>query len=159
MKNRIEILREKKLIGMNLKMSLVNNKTFLLWNFFMKRKAEIENPVGSDMYSMQVYDNGYYENFNPANEFVKWAGVEVSDFEKIPDGMESYVLKGGKYVVFDYKGNPKNGGEAFKYIFQEWLPTSRYALDDREHFEVLGEKYKNDSNESEEEIWIPIKEI
>ncbi|WP_296147848.1 GyrI-like domain-containing protein [uncultured Flavobacterium sp.] len=157
MKNRIEILSEKKLIGMNLKMSLVDNKTFLLWSSFRKRKAAIENAVGSDMYSMQVYDKGYYENFNPGNEFVKWAGVEVSGFENIPDGMESYILKGGKYVVFDYKGNPKNGGEAFKYIFQEWFPLSEYVLDDREHFEILGEKYKNDSDESEEEIWIPIK--
>lgn len=157
MKKRIEIFPEKKLIGMNLKMSLVDNKTFLLWSSFMKRKVAIENAIGSDMYSMQVYDKGYYENFNPGNEFVKWAGVEVSGFENIPDGMESYVLKGGKYVVFDYKGNPKNGGEAFKYIFQEWFPLSEYVLDDREHFEVLGEKYKNDSDESEEEIWIPIK--
>ncbi len=157
MKYRIEILPEKKLIGMNVKMSLAANKTFLLWNSFMKRKIEIENTVGSDMYSMQVYDKGYYENFNPANEFVKWAGVAVSGFENIPYGMESYVLKGGKYVVFDYKGNPKNGGEAFKYIFQEWLPASEYILDDREHFEVLGEKYNNDSEESEEEIWVPIK--
>ena len=157
MKYRIEILPEKKLIGMNVKMSLAANKTFLLWNSFMKRKIEIENTVGSEMYSMQVYDKGYYENFNPANEFVKWAGLEVSGFENIPNGMESYVLKGGKYVIFDYKGNPKNGGEAFKYIFQEWLPASGYILDDREHFEILGEKYNNDNKESEEEIWIPIK--
>ena len=123
----------------------------------MKRKMAIVNAVGFEMYSMQVYDKGYYENFNPANEFVKWAGVEVSSFENIPDGMEGYVLKGGKYAVFDYKGNPKNGGEAFKYIFQEWLPESGHVLDDREHFEVLGEKYKNDNDESEEEIWVPIK--
>jgi len=157
MKHRIEILPEKKLIGMNLKMSLAANKTFLLWSSFMKRKVEIENAVGSEMYSMQVYDKGYYKNFNPANEFVKWSCLEVSSFENIPDGMESYILKGGKYVVFDYKGNSKNGGEAFKYIFQEWLPASGFVLDDREHFEVLGDKYKNDSDESEEEIWVPIK--
>jgi AraC family transcriptional regulator len=37
------------------------------------------------------------------------------------------------------------------------LPNSAYALDDRAHFEVLGEKYKNNDPSSEEEIWIPIK--
>jgi len=31
-------------------------------------------------------------------------------------------------------------------------------LDNRPHFEVLGEKYKNGDPESEEEIWIPVKE-
>ena len=71
--------------------------------------------------------------------------------------MEAYVLTGGKYAVFDYKGNPNNGGEAFQYIFQEWLPESGFSLDNRPHFEILGAKYKNNSDESEEEIWVPIK--
>jgi AraC family transcriptional regulator len=37
------------------------------------------------------------------------------------------------------------------------LPNSNYHLDDRPHFEILGEKYKNADPGSEEEIWIPIK--
>jgi AraC family transcriptional regulator len=37
------------------------------------------------------------------------------------------------------------------------LPNSAYELDDREHFELLGEKYKNNDPNSEEEIWIPIR--
>jgi AraC family transcriptional regulator len=37
------------------------------------------------------------------------------------------------------------------------LPNLGYTLDDRAHFEVLGEKYKNNDPLSEEEIWIPIK--
>ena len=32
-----------------------------------------------------------------------------------------------------------------------------YTLDDRPHFEILGEKYKNQDPDSEEELWIPIK--
>jgi AraC family transcriptional regulator len=38
------------------------------------------------------------------------------------------------------------------------LPLSKeYELDDRPHFEILGDKYKNNDPNSEEEIWIPIK--
>jgi AraC family transcriptional regulator len=44
----------------------------------------------------------------------------------------------------------------FQHIFSEWLPNSDYRLADRAHFEVLGEKYKNNDPSSEEEIWIPI---
>lgn len=157
MKFRIENLTEKKLIVLPQKMSLSENKTFLLWNSFMKRKSEIENVLGADLYSIQIYEKDYFDGFDFHKEFLKMAGVEVNYFENIPDKMEGYVLKGGKYAVFDYKGNPKNGGEAFQYIFQEWLPASGWALDDRAHFEILGEKYKNGDDESEEEIWIPIK--
>jgi AraC family transcriptional regulator len=37
------------------------------------------------------------------------------------------------------------------------LPKSEYELDYRPHFEILGEKYKNNDQLSEEDIFIPIK--
>ena len=43
----------------------------------------------------------------------------------------------------------------FSNINGTWIAKSDYNLDDRPHFEVLGEKYIN--ADSEEEIWIPIK--
>jgi AraC family transcriptional regulator len=30
------------------------------------------------------------------------------------------------------------------------------VLDNRPHFEILGEKYKQGSTDAEEEIWIPV---
>jgi AraC family transcriptional regulator len=154
---RIENLPDKKLVVLTQKMSISENKTFLLWNSFMKRKGEIQNAIGSDLFSIQIYESDYFDRFNPKKEFLKMAGVEITSFGNIPDRMEAFVLKSGKYAVFEYKGNPKNGGEAFQYIFQEWLPNSGFSLDNRPHFEILGTKYKNESDESEEEIWIPIK--
>ena len=154
---RIENHPEKKLIVLKQKMSISENKTFLLWNSFMKLKGEIKNTIGSDLYAVQIYEGDYFENFNPQKEFLKMAGVEVNSLENISDEMEAYVLETGKYAVFNYQGNPNKGGEAFQYIFQEWLPNSGFSLDNRPHFEILGAKYKNDSDDSEEEIWIPIR--
>ena len=37
------------------------------------------------------------------------------------------------------------------------MPASEYILDKRPHFEILGEKYKNDDPASEEEVWIPVR--
>lgn len=154
---RIENLREKKLIVLSQKMSIADNKTFLLWNLFMKRKDEIQNTIGSDLYSIQIYKKDYFQIFKPENEFIKMAGIEVNSYEIIPKMLETYILNSGKYAVFQYIGNPNNGHEAFQYIFQKWLPNSGFTLDNRPHFEILGSKYKNNNNESEEEIWIPIK--
>jgi AraC family transcriptional regulator len=47
--------------------------------------------------------------------------------------------------------------KTFEYIFETWLPNSDYLVDNRLHFELLGEKYKNKDLDSEEEIWIPIQ--
>jgi AraC family transcriptional regulator len=156
MEARIELLPAKKLVGYKVRMSLANNKTALAWSIFMPRKNEIQHQAGSNLFSLQVYDPLYFDDFSPANEFDKWAAVEVSRYENIPEGMESFDLPGGLYAVFDYKGLSTDTA-IFNYIFTSWLPASRFHLDDRPHFEILGDKYKNGLPDSEEEIWIPIR--
>jgi len=157
MKPRIERLNEKKLVGKRLTMSLTDNKTGELWKNFMPRRKEITNSLTSDVISMAVYKPTHFANFKPTNEFEKWATVEVADFDNVPNEMETFVLPGGLYAVFDYKGL-SNDPSIFQHIFGTWLPSSDYVLDDRPHFEMLGEKYKNNDPNSEEEIWIPIRQ-
>ncbi len=155
MQPRIETLKEKKLVGVKMKMSLAEDGTFALWQSFMPRLKEIADRTSDDKFSMQIYeDAAALGDFR--REFEKWAAVEVEDFAEVTGDLETFVLRGGLYAVFDYKGEGADG-HIFKYIFTEWLPASRYALDDRPHFEILGEKYKNGDPNSEEQIWIPIK--
>ena len=151
---KIKSIQEKKLIGKRLQMSLANNKTFQLWRSFMPLKNQILNNVNTDMISMQVYSQAMRLG-DLDQVFEKWAAVEVSDFENVPEGMESFILEGGEYAVFDYKGL-NTDPQIFIDIFGTWLPNSNYEIADRPHFEVLGEKYKNGDPNSEEEIWIPI---
>lgn len=154
---KIETLPVKKLIGTRIKMSLSDNKTGALWRSFMPRRKEILNPVTSELFSMQVYE----QPFSPGDwqqEFYKWAAVEVFDFDAIPDGMAALIMPGGLYAIFHYIGTSTDI-RIFQYIFGIWLPESGYTLDHRPHFEILGEKYKNADPTSEEDIYIPIKLI
>jgi AraC family transcriptional regulator len=153
---RIEKLDDKKLIGKRQTMSLANNKTGELWKSFMPRRRDILNKLTNDMISMQVYKPTHFANFKPTNEFEKWASVEVANFDNVPNDMETFNLTGGLYAVFDYKGLSTDHS-TFQYIFGTWLPSSDYDLDDRPHFEVIGDKYKNNDPTSEEEIWIPVR--
>lgn len=138
-------------------MSFNNNRTRELWKSFMPVRHELVNKVSNDVISMQLYKPSYFVSFDPVMEFEKWATVEVNDFDNIPADLETFTLSNGCYAVFDYKGL-SNDVRIFQYIFQNWLPASDYLLDDRAHFEVLGEKYRNNDPDSEEEIWIPIKQ-
>jgi len=156
MEPRIEILKEKKLIGKHIVMSLADNKTAELWKSFMPRRKEVTNILTSEFISMAIYKPTHFMDFKPTHEFEKWAVIEVYDFDIVPNDMETFTLKGGRYAVFDYKGS-SNDIRIFQYILGEWLPNSDFLLDDRPHFEVLGDKYKNADPNSEEEIWIPIK--
>ncbi len=153
---RIETTNEKKLVGKRLTMSFANYKVAELWQSFLPLRKDITNNLTNDLISLVIYKPTHFTDFKPTNEFERWATVEVTDFDNVPNEMESFILPSGYYAVFDYKGSSADNS-IFQYILGTWLPNSNYVLDDRPHFEVLGDKYKNNDPTSEEEIWIPIK--
>ncbi len=157
MLSKITTLHEKKFVGKKIKMSFSQNKTFELWQSFMPLRKEIQNVIGSELYSIEIYDKFFFNNFDANNEFEKWAAVEVKDFDKNTPNFETLILPTGLYAVFIHKGAASEAEKTYEYIFRTWLPTSNYLLDARPHFAVMGEKYKIDDRNSEEEIWIPIK--
>lgn len=146
-------LPKKLLVGKHLTMSMADNTTGQLWQSFMPVKNTISHKTGTDLFSLQLYPPDYFLAFDPHTPFTKWAAVEVSEVAHIPEGMEVLLVEGGLYAVFPHTGM---GTEIFSFIFSEWLPRSGYTLANRPHFELLGEKYKQGSDDSEEEIWIPV---
>lgn len=154
---RIKTIKEKKLVGKRLTMSFANYKVVELWQTFMPKRKTITNNLTNDLISMVIYKPNHFADFEPTNEFERWATVEVSDFDHVPADMETFVLQSGQYAVFNHKGDAKEFAKNFQYILGTWLPSSDYDLDNRPHFEVLGDKYKNNDPTSEEEIWIPIQ--
>jgi AraC family transcriptional regulator len=157
MNYRIARLPAKTFVGKQLTMSLANNRTVDLWRSFMPFRKQILHTLGPDLYSLQVYPPYYFHHYNPAIAFTKWAAVEVESANNLPAEMEVFNLPAGMYAVFVHKGSQLDHS-TFNYIFSTWLPASiEYQLDDRPHFELLGEKYRRDDPASEEEIWIPVK--
>jgi AraC family transcriptional regulator len=154
---RIETINEKKLVGKRMTMSYADYRIGQLWGSFMPRRKYIKDNMNDDLISMVIYQPTHFVDFKPTNEFERWATVEVASFNNVPDEMETYTLPSGLYAVFLYKGTSADISIFYQNIFTVWLPNSEYVLDDRAHFEILGEKYKNNDPTSEEEIWIPIK--
>ncbi|MBI9051904.1 MAG: GyrI-like domain-containing protein [Anaerolineaceae bacterium] len=158
MEPKIIDLSSKILVGMHVSMSLADNKTGDLWRAFMPRRREVVNRVDENFISMQVYQKGEQNHFLPTTVFDKWAVVEVSDADEIPEGMETYVMQGGKYAMFVHHGSANEFPKTMQSIFGEWMPRSDYQLDDREQFEVLAENYDPIDVNAREEVWIPIRE-
>ncbi len=139
-------------------MSLANNRTQELWQGFIPQIGQIQNRIGSEFFSVEVYnDASFFEHFSPEKLFEKWAAVPVSHLDFIPSAMEPLEILKGLYAVFPYKGKASEAHKAYAYIFGTWIPNSDYFLDYRPHFAIMGEKYKNEDPKSEEELWIPIR--
>ncbi|MCW7488513.1 GyrI-like domain-containing protein [Leptospira meyeri] len=157
MDSKITSIEKKYLVGKKIEMSLVESVTPVLWKSFVPSIGSIQNRVSKEMISLSVYPIDYFQNFNPNRIFTKWAGVEVFSLTDLSEGMEVLEIPAGLYSVFLYKGLASEAGPFFQWIFREWFPNSGYDLDNRPHFEILGEKYKNDDPSSEELVYIPIK--
>jgi AraC family transcriptional regulator len=158
MEPKIVDIPPKKLVGARIINSLAEDKTGVLWQQFMPRRKMIKNRVNTDYWSVQNYKNFDPASFTEDTQFEKWAAVEVSAYEDLPDGLETFDLPAGKYAIFIFHGLASEYHKALRYIYESWLPSSGYELDERPQFEIMGSKYygPTDAN-SEEETWIPIK--
>ena len=158
MEPEIKTLPETKIAGMRLNMSFAANRTKELWEGFMPKVKEFKSRAGQEFYSVENYnDPHFFRILSPHKEFEKWAGVKVKNFGSVPAEMETFTIPEGLYAVFPYRGKATEAPKAYQYIFGVWIPDSDFLIDDRPHFAVMGEKYKNESPDSEEEIWIPLK--
>ncbi len=146
------------LAGLNTQLSLSEYNITSLWQAFMPVRKSIPNTSNNNLFAVSVYPASYFQQFNPATLYTKWAAVQVDSFDHVPPALQTLRIPKGLYAVFKYKGLSSDMS-IFQYIFQDWLPNSGYVLDNRPHLEVLGEKYKNNAADSEEDIWIPVSKM
>ena len=145
-------------------MSITTNQntpqdTYKLWKTFIPRLKDIEHRKDQNLFSIQLFHSHLdFAAFSPETEFQKWAAVEVTKKESVPDGLKSLNIKSGEYAIFIHHGPSVNFPKTAQYIFGMWLPNSIYEFDARPQFEIMGPDYKGpDDEDSQEEVWIPIK--
>lgn len=93
---RIEARAPGQFIGISMEMSLMEDKTGLLWRSFMPRRHEVMYRANTDVVSLQVYPKGYFAEFNPMGVFRKWALVEV-EFGNLSAEKGDHEERGGAF--------------------------------------------------------------
>ena len=145
------------LAGVKTEMSFSNNKTADLWAELMPKKHLLPTK-NHQLFSIEVYpDVSFFKTFDPWAKFTKWAAAEVETTENLPENIASLEMPTGLYAKFVYQGKASEAAAFYAKIFGGWLPNSDFVLANRPHFAVMGEKYKGESEDSEEEIYIPIE--
>ncbi|WP_250435103.1 GyrI-like domain-containing protein [Hanstruepera flava] len=124
---------------------------------FMPRRQEIINRVGTHSFSIQDYADQDFNKITPQTTFNKWVAVEVENHNHIPEDMQPFILKGGDFLVVDYKGSLADFPKLWQTILTDWLPNSKYELDNRPHFEKLPESYNPQNTINEEQVWVPVR--
>ena len=122
-----------------------------LWKKFMPNKFKVTSTLNEELIALQNYKD--FSNTNLA--FDIWACAEVSDLNNIPEGLSGLTIPAGEYAVFVLKG--MDAGTLYREILSDWLPNSGFEVDSRPHFQVMGKRYINNSDKSEEDVYLPIK--
>jgi AraC family transcriptional regulator len=129
-----------------------------LWNKFLPRMVEIENPVRDGV----AY--GIMKNYEPPDTtagedqmgaFDYLACIEVTDKGKVPDSMEYWEIPEQKYAVFTFPFSKLI--ETYNYALRVWLPKSGYIYGDGPEFEYYPPNFGS-TEDSEMKYYIPVKE-
>lgn len=149
---------ETRLIGSRRRMSFVTDRTSELWREFRAIRPRVADEVGSESYSVKVFDGSYsFEKFDPTAEFDKWAAAAVMQTADVPDGLEPLTIPAGKYAEFLHVGPASEASKLFADILGRRIPRSEFELDLRPHFEILPEDYDPFSPQATERVLIPIR--
>lgn len=86
--------------------------------------------------------------------------LTVPEATPVEGEIGSMTIAGGSYAVAQFELNEDQYGEAWNYVYGEWLPGSGYQPDDRPSLEV----YRNDPNEHPEhkhlvDICVPVRPL
>jgi len=102
----------------------------------------------------------YYDdpNVTPTEDLRSHAGV-LWEGGTVPDGLEEVQLAGGRYAVLHFKGSYAGLGEAYGYLYGEWLSSSQESLRDAPSYE----HYLNNPNDTAPadlltDIYMPLAE-
>jgi len=144
-----------KIIGIRCFSNNKNGEIPRAWDEFNKRYNEIQNRISN--YVLGVCE--YVENFDheSSDKFEYICCCEVSNADQVPEGMVAKEIPAQKYARFKHMGSTENLGNTYNKIYGEYIPENNLILEPAADFELYGEEFKFDSEDSIMYIYIPVK--
>jgi AraC family transcriptional regulator len=138
-------------VGISHKGEAQDERTENLWEQLNARFHEIP---GADP------DTGYGVHCWNGSERKYLAGMAVRGADKIeiPEGMTSCQLDNHAYVVFPHCGSTDQLDETINWIYDTWLPGSRYQSLENYFFELYDDHFQPGSEDSILFIFVPVEE-
>ena len=123
------------------------------WGEFFEAAKGKFNPEHMNSY-------GLSDNMRMTEELFDYTiGMEKESYTEIPEGFEEIKLPANKYAVYTFKGKIEgdNISKFIGYIYMKWMPEEKLECIPEYSFEYYDERWIDDSDESELDIYVPIK--
>lgn len=149
-----KFIKKDKIILVGLLNTADKNSNFgEFWDIFFPEFNKISNRSDYNVcYGLEAYP----PKFPDTDLFYYMPCVEINNIENVPNNMFIKVLPESEYAVFTVKGL-KNISKTFDYAFYTWLPNSGYKMSESYDFEYYDERFDPNNDNSEIDLYIPIK--
>ncbi|AKI97806.1 GyrI-like domain-containing protein [Kosmotoga pacifica] len=124
-----------------------------LWGEFMNKVSA----QGIDEHSLkECY--GLMGIMDNEGNFEYIACIPAEKFDGIPENMVKREISQSRYLVFNHVGSLEALHDTFDYIYNKYLPKCEYEVrPNTYHFEFYDERFNDFKEDSEIDIYIPIK--
>lgn len=120
------------------------------WQRFMPHFGHVPGQVGRVAYGVCL-------NCDDEGNFDYICGVEVRDFNALPEHFARTRIPAQRYAVFEHKGHVSTIRSTWNTIWNQWMPQSGFEAADAPDFERYAEDFDTHTGMGGVEIWIPVK--
>ena len=103
---------------------------------------------------------GFSDNMRMDTELFDYTiGMERESYTEIPEGFIEVKIPANKYAVYTFKGKieSNNVSRFIEDIYMKWMPEEKLECSAGYSFEYYDERWMDDSDDSEFDIYVPIK--
>jgi predicted aldo/keto reductase-like oxidoreductase/predicted transcriptional regulator YdeE len=127
-----------------------------IWAKFMELTPKIPNRDASHGLGITIITKELLQK----GETRYIASNEVTKVDEVPEGMVTETIPSQKYAVFTHIGKITNIGETYQYILGDWVNnnTRFRRVPFAPGFEWYDQRYNQNSDESELDLYVPIEE-
>ncbi|CKG33124.1 AraC family transcriptional regulator [Streptococcus pneumoniae] len=132
------------------------------WQEYLQKDLGTTIPNRKD--TSQWVELGLCTDFNlETGDFTYIIGMEVTDFENVPNEIAKRTFPAATYAVFTtpkvpHKEMVSSIHQTWNAVFSEWFPHSGYEHCGVTEFELYDERCHEDKSEfAQVELWIPVK--
>jgi len=154
METRIVSLPAMRVVGMAYVGKNEHQEIPALWGAFLPRRYEVQGLTHPNV-ALGVCGDAQEDG-----SFRYVAGCVVDADALVPDGMTTFNVPAATYVLVTQRGllSDKQHGlnAAINFVYREWLPQSGYQRALTPDLEWYDERFHNDQEESEMDIYTPI---
>lgn len=127
-----------------------------LWDKFIPRLKEVVQANSPVAYGICMPNHPEIP-VDSADRFVYVAALPVAEYGVKPDDFINCEISAGRYAVFTHKGPIEKICHTINYIWGTWLPTATVERREAPDFELYDHRFQPASEDSEFDIYIPIK--